>query len=79
MQTGVHYVGHGGLASFAISAVDIALWDLRAKKAGEPLWKLLGGHNKEVKAYGGAIDLAFPLRKTIKSSQKLPRHGFICN
>lgn len=66
MQTGIHYVGHGGLASFAISAVDIALWDLRAKKAGEPLWKLLGGHNQEVKAYGGAIDLAFPLPKLLK-------------
>lgn len=69
MQTGVHYVGHGGLASFAISAVDIALWDLRAKKAGEPIWKLLGGHNKEVKAYGGAIDLAFPLEKLLKHHQ----------
>jgi len=65
MQTGVHYVGHGGLASFAISACDIALWDLRAKKAQEPLWKLLGGHNREVKAYGGAIDLAFPLEKLL--------------
>ena len=29
MQWDVHYVGRGGVASFAISAVDTALWDLR--------------------------------------------------
>ncbi|MEM8553131.1 MAG: uroporphyrinogen decarboxylase, partial [Pseudomonadota bacterium] len=29
----VHYVGRGGIASFAISAVDIALWDLRCNRA----------------------------------------------
>lgn len=66
MQTGIHYVGHGGLASFAISAVDIALWDLRAKKAGEPLYKLLGGASNKVRAYGGAIDLSFTLEKLLK-------------
>jgi len=31
MQTHVHYVARGGIASFAISAMDIALWDLRGK------------------------------------------------
>ena len=33
MQWHIHYVGRGGIASFAISAVDISLWDLRCKKA----------------------------------------------
>ena len=32
MQWYLHYVGRGGISSFAISAVDIALWDLRGKK-----------------------------------------------
>ncbi|CCV64555.1 Mandelate racemase/muconate lactonizing enzyme [Alteracholeplasma palmae J233] len=70
MQTAVHYLGHGGLASFAISAVDIALWDLRAKKAGEPLYKLLGGSSNEVFTYGGAIDLSFPLPKLLAHHKK---------
>ena len=43
MEWHIHYVGRGGIASFAISAVDIALWDIRCKKAGEPLWKVAGG------------------------------------
>jgi L-alanine-DL-glutamate epimerase-like enolase superfamily enzyme len=37
------WMGRGGILQMAISAVDIALWDLKAKIAGEPLWKLLGG------------------------------------
>jgi L-alanine-DL-glutamate epimerase-like enolase superfamily enzyme len=32
MQWYLHYVGRGGISSFAISAIDIALWDLRGKK-----------------------------------------------
>ena len=33
MNWRVHYVARGGIASFAVSAIDIALWDIRAKKA----------------------------------------------
>lgn len=53
----LHYVGRGGLVSFAISAVDIALWDLKAKQAGLPLWILLGGYSRNVHVYAGGIDL----------------------
>lgn len=56
----LHYVGRGGVASFAISAVDVALWDLKAKLAGEPLWRLLGGHTNRAKVYAGGIDLELP-------------------
>ena len=43
----VHYVGRGGLTVHALSAVDIALWDLKAKQVGEPLWRLLGGSDPD--------------------------------
>lgn len=49
MQWHVHYVARGGIASFAISAIDIALWDARCKRAGMPLWKLAGGFNQQVR------------------------------
>jgi len=39
--------GSTGLASYAISAVDLALWDLRGKLLGQPVYKLLGGAQKE--------------------------------
>ena len=69
MQWHMHYVGRGGIVSFAISAVDIALWDLRAKSKGQPLWKLAGGAGNTCKAYGGGIDLAFPLPKLLSHVQ----------
>lgn len=38
----------------AMSAVDIALWDLKAQAAGEPLWRLLGGNDPRVLPYASA-------------------------
>ncbi|MBM3945599.1 MAG: mandelate racemase/muconate lactonizing enzyme family protein, partial [SAR202 cluster bacterium] len=61
MWWGAHWVGRGGLLSHAMSAVDIALWDAKGKAAGEPLWRLLGGHDPQVKAYAGGVDLYFTL------------------
>lgn len=46
-------LGPGGLASQAIAGVDCALWDLRGKLLGQPVWALLGGrHRKEFPVYG---------------------------
>ena len=39
----LQWVGRAGITQLALAAVDIALWDLRAKAAGVPLWHLLGG------------------------------------
>jgi len=44
-------VGRRGMTTRAISAIDIALWDLRAKAAGMPLYKLLGGCRDRVETY----------------------------
>lgn len=67
MQWHVHYVARGGVASFAISAVDIALWDLRGKKTGRSLMKMAGDAGNTCNAYCGGIDLAFPLPKLLDS------------
>jgi L-alanine-DL-glutamate epimerase-like enolase superfamily enzyme len=76
MQWHVHYVARGGIASFAISAVDIALWDLRGKKTGQPLWKMAGGAGQTCRAYCGGIDLAFPLPKLLDSIRGYLGRGF---
>ncbi|ASR34758.1 mandelate racemase/muconate lactonizing protein [Prauserella marina] len=44
-------VGRGGLAAQAIAPLDIALWDLKAKRAGLPLAKLIGAHRDSVRCY----------------------------
>lgn len=76
MQWHVHYVGRGGVASFAISAVDIALWDLRGKATGQPLWKMAGGTDRSCRAYRGGIDLNFPLPKLLDSIRGYRDEGF---
>lgn len=76
MQWHVHYVARGGIASFAISAVDIALWDLRGKRLGQPLWRMAGGASKTCKAYCGGIDLGFDLPKLLESIQSYVDRGF---
>ena len=76
MQWHVHYVARGGIASFAISAVDIALWDLRGKRSGQPLWQMAGGAAQSCKAYCGGIDLGFPLPKLLDSIQGYLDRGF---
>jgi L-alanine-DL-glutamate epimerase-like enolase superfamily enzyme len=50
----------GAITSLALAAVDIALWDLRCRRADEPLWRLAGGFRREVPLYdteGGWLHL----------------------
>jgi L-alanine-DL-glutamate epimerase-like enolase superfamily enzyme len=72
----LHYVGRGGIASFAISAVDVALWDLKAKAADEPLWRLLGGHTNRTKVYAGGIDLELPMDQLAQQTERNLKRGF---
>ncbi|MFN3326606.1 MAG: mandelate racemase/muconate lactonizing enzyme family protein [Bryobacteraceae bacterium] len=76
MWWGIHWVGRGGVASFAMAAIDVALWDLKAKAAGEPLWRLLGGATNRVKAYAGGIDLQFTLDELRAQTEGFLRAGF---
>ncbi len=76
MWQNTHYVGRGGPASFAISAVDIALWDIKAKASQEPLWRLLGGFNRQVPAYAGGIDLHLSLDELGTRTQRSLARGF---
>ena len=76
MQAYVHYVARGGIASFAISAIDIALWDARGRSQQKALWQLAGGTSDRCRAYCGGIDLNFPLPKLLDSIQGYLDRGF---
>jgi L-alanine-DL-glutamate epimerase-like enolase superfamily enzyme len=49
--------GNRGIAGGALSAIDVALWDLKAKARGEPLWKTLGASTRRVAAYASGLDM----------------------
>ncbi len=73
---GQHYGGRGGPTALAQSAIDMALWDLKGKRLGQPLWTLLGGHDPRVPCYAGGIDLDFPLDKLLRQTDDNLRRGF---
>ena len=52
MVKAVRNAGRPGAVGYAISAVDVALWDLKARVLGLPLHRLLGGVRDEVPVYG---------------------------
>ncbi len=47
----VHALAVGPVTSLALAAIDIALWDLRCKRAGQPLYRMLGGAKSSVPMY----------------------------
>lgn len=69
MDWHMHYVGRGGVLSFAISAVDIALWDARLKGAGRSLVQAAGGASDRCRAYAGGIDLGYDMDRLLESIQ----------
>ena len=76
LQLHVHYVGRGGIASFAISAIDIALWDLRGKRLDAPLWKMAGGASDRAKIYRGGIDLNFSVDRLAAENRAHVESGY---
>jgi L-alanine-DL-glutamate epimerase-like enolase superfamily enzyme len=76
MWWALHYGGRGGQAASAISAVDIALWDLKAKKASQPLYRALGGYDAKVPCYAGGIDLQLDLDALLAQTDENLSKGF---
>ena len=72
----LHYGGRGGPTVLALSAIDIALWDLKAKRARLPLWNFLGGFDPRVPCYAGGIDLDLPLPALLRQTDDNLAKGF---
>ena len=70
-------IGRRGLTTRAISSIDIGLWDIRAKVAGLPLYKLLGGYRDSVPTYvaGGYYEEGKGLRELAQEMEENLRMG----
>jgi len=77
MLASVFKTGHAGATFGTIGAVDMALWDLKAKMAGEPLWRLLGGRDKFIPAYASGIDAPLSDEQLAALYEEFADHGFV--
>src|SRR5271165_4191988 len=69
--------GPAGMFTLALAALDIALWDIRGKALGMPLWKLLGGARQRVATYAsGALRRNLTLDQAVTAAGKLKDKGF---
>ncbi len=71
----VFKAGHAGAVFGTIGALDTALWDIKAKAAGEPLWRLLGARSPRVPAYASGIDIALSDEELVTLYKRYAEHG----
>ena len=74
----LQWVGRAGITTLAHAAIDVALWDLKAKAEGQPLWKTLGGQVRpRVRAYNTDIGwLSIPDEQLVAGAQRAVAQGF---
>ncbi|KQV06803.1 mandelate racemase/muconate lactonizing enzyme family protein [Leifsonia sp. Root112D2] len=68
--------GHAGSVFGAIGAVDMALWDIKAKAADEPLWRMLGGRERFVPAYASGLEFGLSEEDLAALYEKFADRGF---
>src|SRR5687768_4000164 len=69
--------GMGAGACLAMSGIDMALWDIRGKALGVPLYRLLGGRRKPIPAYAGGVSLGYqPPQALVEEASRSVEQGY---
>ena len=75
MQLASH--GMGAACAIAMSGLDMALWDIRGKAVGWPVYKLLGGSGHPIPAYAGGVSLGYqPPDELVEEASKVIGQGY---
>lgn len=69
--------GHAGATYGGIATIDAALWDIKAKAAGEPLWRLLGGRDRYIPAYASGLDIALDDDELASFYSEFAERGYV--
>jgi mandelate racemase len=72
----LNFIGHEGPGVMAMAAIDTALWDLLARQAGIPLYRLLGAAGGEVEAYAAGGWLSWDVGRVIEEAQLFAEAGY---
>jgi len=77
LRAAASHAGPGGIFTLALSAIDIALWDIKGKIHNQPVSNLCGGHRLRVNTYAsGALMRHFSLKQCEKAAALLKTRGF---
>jgi L-alanine-DL-glutamate epimerase-like enolase superfamily enzyme len=68
--------GHSGATFGGVGTFDMALWDLKAKAVGEPLWRLLGAADRHVPGYASGLDIALDDEQLAAFYARMADRGF---
>src|SRR5260370_6747117 len=76
LRTAAGGSGPAGIFTMALSAIDVALWDIKGKARGLPLWKLLGGGRDRIATYAsGALRRGLKLEEAVTAAGRLREKG----
>ncbi len=76
MFTAIRSSGRKGAALLAISAIDIAIWDIRGKILRQPVYRLLGGTRDKIPAYASVGFLSMPDEECVEKSLEYIADGY---
>jgi D-galactarolactone cycloisomerase len=69
--------GLGAATAMAMSGIDMALWDIRGKEVGRPLYHLIGGSSRPLKAYAGGVSLGWqPVQSLAEEARQHVASGY---
>lgn len=77
MLAKVFKTGHAGATYGGIATLDSALWDIKAKAAGEPLWRLLGAADRFVPGYASGLDIGLDDDTLHQFYREYAERGFV--